>query len=79
MNLNLSFLVLTANIISILLIGTLYFSNRQKLSYQLSASMGHDTVNLSNETVDDFMNCIDKQMYRDKLKYYEDHDRRKRP
>lgn len=33
MNTNLSFSVLTANIISLLLIGTLYFSNRQKMSY----------------------------------------------
>ena len=33
MNMNLSFSVLTANIISILLIGTLYLANRQKAEY----------------------------------------------
>ena len=33
--------------------------------------------NLSAETVDDFMNRIDKQMYQDKLAYYEKNDRRK--
>ena len=33
MNTNLSFSVLTANIISLLLIGTLYFSNRQRISH----------------------------------------------
>lgn len=33
MNTNLSFSVLTANIIRLLLIGTLYFSNRQRISY----------------------------------------------
>ena len=33
MDMNLSFSVLTANIISILLIGTLYLANRQKVEY----------------------------------------------
>lgn len=45
--------------------------------YQLSASMGYALTNLSNETIDDFMNKIDEQMYQDKLKYYEHNDRRK--
>lgn len=44
--------------------------------YQLSASMGYAITNLSNETIDDFMNRIDKQMYQDKMKYYEHNDRR---
>ena len=44
--------------------------------YQLSASMGYAITNLSNETIDDFMNRIDEQMYQDKLKYYEHNDRR---
>lgn len=39
--------------------------------YQLSASMGYAITNLSNETIDDFMNRIDEQMYQDKMKYYE--------
>ena len=33
--------------------------------------------NLVVETMDDFMNRIDKQMYQDKLVYYENHNRRK--
>lgn len=45
-------------------------------SYQLSASMGYAITNLSNETIDDFMNRIDEQMYQDKMKYYEHNDRR---
>lgn len=45
--------------------------------YQLSASMGYAITNLSNETIDDFMNRIDEQMYQDKMKYYEHNDRRK--
>lgn len=44
--------------------------------YQLSASMGYAIINLSNETIDDFMNRIDEQMYQDKMKYYEHNDRR---
>lgn len=32
MNINLSFSVLTANFISLLLLGTLYFSNKQRMS-----------------------------------------------
>ena len=44
--------------------------------YQLSASMGYAITDLSNETIDDFMNRIDEQMYQDKMKYYEHNDRR---
>ena len=44
--------------------------------YQLSVSMGYAITNLSNETIDDFMNRIDEQMYQDKKKYYEHNDRR---
>lgn len=46
--------------------------------YQLSASMGYAISNLSDETIDDFMNRIDKEMYQDKLAYYESNDRRKK-
>lgn len=46
--------------------------------YQLSASMGYGIADLSNETIDDFMNRIDKKMYQDKLAYYKKNDRRKR-
>ena len=38
--------------------------------------MGYAITNLSNETIDDFMNRIDEQMYQDKMKYYEHNDRR---
>ena len=44
--------------------------------YKLSASMGYAITNLSNETIDDFMNRNDEQMYQDKMKYYEHNDRR---
>lgn len=40
--------------------------------------MGYAITNLSNETIDDFMNRIDEQMYQDKMKYYEHNDRRNR-
>lgn len=41
-----------------------------------ASSMGYAIINLSNETIDDFMNRIDEQMYQDKMKYYEHNDRR---
>ncbi|MDY3038588.1 MAG: GGDEF domain-containing protein [Roseburia inulinivorans] len=44
--------------------------------FQLSASMGYALSDLSKETIDDFMNRIDKLMYQDKLAYYEKNDRR---
>ena len=46
--------------------------------YQLSASMGYAVSNLSVETIGDFMNRIDRQMYLDKLAYYEENAGRKR-
>ena len=46
--------------------------------YQLSASMGYATSDLRNETIDAFMNRIDRRMYQDKLAYYGENDRRKR-
>lgn len=45
--------------------------------YLLSAAMGYAISDLSVETIDDFMNRIDRQMYQDKLAYYQKHDRRK--
>ena len=45
--------------------------------YALSAAMGYATADLRVETIDEFMNRIDRQMYRDKLAYYKEHDRRK--
>ena len=46
--------------------------------HQLSASMGYAVSNLSAETIGDFMNRIDRQMYQDKLAYYEENAGRKR-
>lgn len=45
--------------------------------YLLSASMGYATADLRAETIADFMNRIDHQMYQDKMSYYEKNDRRK--
>ena len=45
--------------------------------YRLSASMGYGTADLRSETIDDFVNRIDRQMYKDKLAYYSENDRRK--
>lgn len=45
--------------------------------YQLSASMGYAISDLSKETIDNFMNRVDKLMYQDKLAYYEKNDRRR--
>lgn len=53
-------------------------NKKDQKPYQLSAAMGYGIANLSNETIDDFMNRIDKQMYQDKLEYYKNNDRRKR-
>lgn len=46
-------------------------NNINKKPYQLSASMGYAISDLRVETMDDFMNRIDSQMYKDKLAYYE--------
>lgn len=45
--------------------------------YRLSASMGYAIADLHTETIADFMNRIDRQMYQDKLGYYAKNDRRK--
>ena len=42
-----------------------YWNSRGPVSYT------HLITNLSNETIDDFMNRIDEQMYQDKMKYYD--------
>lgn len=46
--------------------------------YTLSASMGYAICDLKVETMDAFMNCIDRRMYKDKLAYYNENDRIKR-
>ena len=47
--------------------------------YRLSAAMGYATADLRAETIADFMNRIDKQMYRDKEAFYAcaENDRRR--
>lgn len=42
--------------------------------YSLSASMGYAISNLSVETIDTFMNLIDRHMYDDKLAYYSENN-----
>ena len=39
--------------------------------------MGYAIADLHTETIADFMNRIDRQMYQDKLGYYAKNDRRK--
>lgn len=46
--------------------------------YTLSASMGYAICDLKVETMDAFMNRIDRRMYKDKLAYYNENDRIKR-
>ena len=51
MNMNLQFSVLTANIISIMLIGTLYLANRQKAEYERDIQLIHQimlTIGIAN-------------------------------
>lgn len=43
--------------------------------YQLSASMGYATSDLRVETLDDFMNRINRRMYQDKLAYYKGNEK----
>ena len=43
----------------------------------LSVSMGYATADLRVETIDEFMNRIDRQMSLDKAASYQNHDRRK--
>lgn len=43
----------------------------------LSVSMGYATADLRVETIDEFMNRIDRQMSLDKAAYDQDHARRK--
>ena len=38
--------------------------------------MGYAITNLSNETIDDFMNRIDEQMYQDKMKIKRSQEKR---
>lgn len=53
-------------------------NQKKRRPYQLSASFGYAKADLSVETIDDFMNRIDRRMYQNKLEYYSKNDRRKR-
>lgn len=53
-------------------------NEKNKKPYPLSASMGYAVSDLRVETVDAFMNRLDREMYRDKVEYYSENDRRKR-
>lgn len=57
------------------------FNAAKKKPYKLSASMGHGKLHLATESMDSFMNRIDKEMYANKRAFYMKHtefDRRKR-
>lgn len=52
-------------------------NNTSGKPYRLSASMGYAASDLRTETIADFMNRIDYQMYQEKLAYYKENDRRR--
>lgn len=47
-----------------------YFNNNSNKPYKLSVSIGYSALDLKNQTMNDFMNTIDKKMYDSKEKYY---------
>lgn len=56
------------------------FNDTQEKPYKLSISIGYAALDLKNQSMNDFMNTIDKKMYENKAAYYEarGNDRRKR-
>lgn len=61
--------------------GFFAFNAKGVKPYKLSVSLGHGKLDLSKESMDTFMNRIDKEMYENKRLYYLQHieyDRRKR-
>ena len=46
------------------------FNATNKKPYKLSVSIGHSALDLKNQTMNDFMNTIDKKMYENKASYY---------
>lgn len=46
------------------------FNNSGKKPYKLSVSIGYSALDLKNQTMNDFMNTIDKKMYENKASYY---------
>ena len=55
------------------------YNSRNKLNYTLSASMGQAVFDSSRQTFRDFLNVLDRKMYENKRKHYEndEYDRRK--
>lgn len=51
------------------------FNNSGKKPYILSASMGHASFDVNNQSMNDFMNTIDRKMYEDKELYYKTHQK----
>ena len=47
-----------------------YYNERNEKPYKLSISYGYAALDLKNQTMNDFMNTIDKKMYEYKDKYY---------
>ncbi len=48
------------------------YNHRSGKEYELSISVGYGVFNLENENMDDVMKIVDKRMYEDKRKYYEE-------
>lgn len=46
------------------------FNKRGEKPYHITASMGSAVMNPKSQTINDFMNTIDKMMYEDKASYY---------
>ncbi|MCQ2465888.1 MAG: hypothetical protein MJ166_00005, partial [Clostridia bacterium] len=57
-----------------------HVTDTQEKPYKLSISIGYAALDLKNQSMNDFMNTIDKKMYENKAAYYEarGNDRRKR-
>ncbi|MDD6651979.1 MAG: GGDEF domain-containing protein [Eggerthellales bacterium] len=50
------------------------FNDSGMRPYQLSAAMGHAVLDLGRESMNDFMNNIDRAMYKNKMEYYASRD-----
>lgn len=54
------------------------YNTTSRKPYKLSASMGYATLDLNHQTMSEFMNMIDRRMYADKEKYYEETKKKRR-
>lgn len=48
------------------------FNQSKSKPYMLSASMGYSSLDVKNQSMNDFMNVIDSRMYENKAKYYQE-------